>query len=122
MADSRDHVDENTPVEKLLRQSRPEPDHLFVSELEGTLFPMPRTKTRRRRPLIAALAAGGATAAFAAVLTLAGAGPFAGGNSVNAKRNCQTVTVHKRERVPTLVRGEVRLRYATVERRIERCR
>jgi hypothetical protein len=121
MAEPRDHLDENTPAAKLLRQSRPTPDAAFVSELEDKLLPA-RQPARRPRPLIAALAAGGATAAFVAILTLAGAGPLAGDNSVNANRNCQTVTIHKRERVPTLVNGDVRLRYATVERRVERCR
>ena len=106
-------------VERILRDSRPEPDPDYVRSLERRLIGSPR---REHRPLLAGAAFAGAVASAVLALSLAGVGPLAGGGGgAQAGSDCKFVTVAKREKVPELVQGQLVLRERTVHRRIKRC-
>jgi ferric-dicitrate binding protein FerR (iron transport regulator) len=107
-------------VEELLRRSTPEPDPGFVHSLENRLLP-PREPQRRHRPLLAGAALAAALACAALGLSLAGVGPLAGGDGVQADSNCRFVTVTRVEQVPRVVDGKLELRDQPVQRRVKRC-
>ena len=106
-------------VEQLLRASTPEPDPGFVRSLESELFP-PKPQPRHR-PLLAAAALVTALAAAALGLSLAGVGPLAGSDGVQADSNCKFVTVTRLEQTPVLVNGQMKFRDQRVQRRVKRC-
>jgi hypothetical protein len=118
-------------MESRLRWARPQPDHEFVSRLEGQLFVDARALRRaERRSWRPAFAAGFAVAALALLtlaLDLAGIGPFGGsGNGpVQASDKCHTVVVTKRERFPLVQKKDgkdtVVFMYKDVQRHVKRC-
>jgi hypothetical protein len=115
-------------VDAILRASRPEPPAQFVAQLERRLFPEPKAP-RVRRPVLAGLAAAGATAMAFVALSLAGAGPLApdGGSDVNAGSNCTTKVVKRPGKVPRITidrNGQAHIHYVRgrVSRSITVCR
>jgi hypothetical protein len=120
-------------MEARLRSARPQPDPTFVTRLEGELFAgarAARRPNRRRtwswRPAFAAAFAVTALAAFALALDLVGIGPFGSSDSGQARDDCRTVVVSKRERVPVVHKTrsggtKVRLEYRRVKRHVKRC-
>jgi hypothetical protein len=121
-------------LEQLLRAARPAPREEFVSELERSLpLHRPHRPERVRRHGRFRLAVGAATlatglAVVALLLSIVGLLPFGGGDrAARAGRECRTVTVEKRERVPVFVRDKngnptVRYELRTVPRLVRRCR
>ena len=117
-------------LERLLRAGRPVPPPDFVAGLERTLIPpRPRTDRVRMRVGIAGLGFAFALAAMAIALGAAGLLPIqvGGGSDAEAERDCRTVIVERRERVPSFARhadGELVVRFhtQTVSRPVRRCR
>ena len=117
-------------LERLLRAGRPVPPPDFVAGLERTLIPpRPRTDRVRMRVGIAGLGFAVALAAMAIALGAAGLLPIqvGGGSDAEAERDCRTVIVERRERVPSFARhadGELVVRFhtQTVSRPVRRCR
>ena len=117
-------------LERLLRAGRPVPPPDFVAGLERTLIPSrPRTDRVRMRVGIAGLGFAFALAAMAIALGAAGLLPIqvGGGSDAEAERDCRTVIVERRERVPSFARhadGELVVRFhtQTVSRPVRRCR
>ena len=114
-------------LDALLRRSRPEPDGAWVHATgEGLFAPRRSWRPSGALRLGSALVVGLATVAL--LLSLAGAGPLAGGDrAVEAKDDCRTVTVARVERVPAIVtdsRGTMRVVYTRerVRRLVRRCR
>jgi hypothetical protein len=115
-------------VERLLRESRPEPDPGFVRSLEARLLgARPGQRARaHRHPLFAGAALATGLAGAALALSLAGVQPFgSSGDHAQADMNCHFVTVAKREQAPMLVRHNghttLELQTHTVQRRVKRC-
>jgi hypothetical protein len=115
-------------VEKLLRESRPEPDRRFVGSLEARLLGVhPGQRARaHRRPLFAGAGLATGLAGAALALSLAGVGPLASSDEhAQADMHCHFVTVTRREQVPMLVHQNghttLQLQTHTVERRVKRC-
>jgi hypothetical protein len=114
-------------LDALLRSRRPMPDEAWVAATERRLLPTRRRISWGRTPALrlgTALAI--ALAGLVLALSLAGGGPLAGNDSVEAKDECRTVTVTRTERVPTIVEdasGEPQVRYRTerVRRTERRC-
>jgi hypothetical protein len=117
-------------LERLLRTGRPVPPPDFVAGLERMLIPpRPRTDRVRMRVGIAGLGFAFALAAMAIALGATGLLPMqvGGGSDAEAERDCRTVIVERRERVPSFARdadGELVVRYhtQTVSRPVRRCR
>jgi hypothetical protein len=117
-------------LERVLRTGRPVPPPDFVAGLERTLIPpRPRTDRVRMRVGIAGLGFAFALAAMAIALGATGLLPMqvGGGSDAEAERDCRTVIVERRERVPSFARdadGELVVRYhtQTVSRPVRRCR
>jgi hypothetical protein len=116
-------------VEAILWASRPEPDPAWVEGLERRLL-TPRSARRlaNLRPRLGlSFALAGGLAVVAVTLSLAGVGPLVRqSDSVDARDDCQVVTIPAIERVPLLVRdpdGAARLIYRDrrVTRRVTRC-
>jgi hypothetical protein len=117
-------------LERLLRAGRPVPPPDFVGALERKLIPRrPRTDRVRMRVAIAGVGFAFALAAMVIALGAAGLLPIqlGGGSGAQAERDCRTVIVARKERVPLFVRdanGELVVRYhtQTVSRPVRRCR
>jgi hypothetical protein len=128
MTDEASHFGTDTEMEARLRNFRPAPDPAFVSALEAQLLPdKPRPSRARRgfalRPVLAAGLAACSLAGVTAALDLAGLSPFKGDRAVEARDNCRTVVVTKRERQPVARdTGAIAFEYRMVKRHVERCR
>ena len=117
-------------LERLLRAGRPVPRPDFVPALERRLIPRrPRPDPVRIR--VAAAGVGLAFALAAMIIALGATGllpiQLGGGSGAQAERDCRTVMVERKQRVPSFVRdanGELVLRYhtETVSRPVRRCR
>ena len=121
------HAPENAEPEldALLRSRRPMPDEAWVAATERRLLPSRRRLSWRGAPALrlgAALAV--ALAGLVLALSLAGGGPLAGNDKVDAKDDCRTVTVIRTERVPVVSEDGSRIEYRTerVRRPERRCR
>jgi hypothetical protein len=113
-------------LERLLAASRPRPRIDFADGLEAELFPARAAKWRVRKPFFAAAGLAGGLAAVALAFGLAGGGPLAGDESVEADQNCHYVTVKQVRRVPTVVtdragQPHIRTHKRIVDRRVKRC-
>lgn len=113
-------------MERLLEASRPRPRIDFARELEIELFPGPTKRSRVRGPILGAAGLAGGLAALALALGLAGAGPFAESDSVQAGQECHYVTVKQVRRVPRIVRDsagreQIETHKRIVKRRVKRC-
>jgi hypothetical protein len=121
-------------LERLLRAARPAPREEFVSELERCL-PLHRServrpprRRRRFRLAIGAVSLATGLAFVALLLSIVGLLPFGEGERpARAGRECRTVTVERRERVPVFVRDKegnptVRYELRTVPHLVRRCR
>jgi hypothetical protein len=119
-------------LERLLRVGRPAPRPEFVHELERDLIPRRAGSDRVRVRARVALAGVGFAVALAAMVVVLGAAGLlpihlGGGSHAQAERDCRTVMVERRERVPSFVRdanGDFVVRYdiQTVSRPVRRCR
>jgi hypothetical protein len=117
-------------LERLLRAGRPAPRPDFVSALERGLIPRsPRSGRARMRVAIAGVGFAFALAGMVIALGAVGLLPIqlGGGSGAQAERDCRTVMVQRKERVPSFVRdanGEITVRYhtQTVSRPVRRCR
>ena len=126
------HEHTDPELDALLRAKRPAPDPTWVRATEQRLLPprrrfaVPAWRPAPAARLGAALAVG--IAALVLALSLAGVGPLGGGDrSVQAKDDCRTVKVTRRERVPAIVTGkdgqpQVVYSARSVQRLERRCR
>ena len=112
-------------LDALLRSRRPAPDPAWVAATEQKLLPSRRRRFAwSRYPALrlgAALAI--ALAGLVLALSLAGGGPLAGDEPVEARDDCRTVTVTRIERVPVVVDGGEGIEYREqrVRRAVRRC-
>lgn len=119
-----EHRDEQ--LERVLHASRPRPRIDFARELENELFPASAKRSRIRRPLLGAAGFAAGLAALALAFGLAGTGPLAGGDTVEAGQKCHYVTVKQVRRVPRIVtdsagREQIETHKRIVKRRVKRC-
>lgn len=105
--DPQAHEHADPELDALLRSRRPLPDPSWVAATERRLLPGQRRRFALRPPraLRLGVALAVALAGLVLALSLAGGGPLAGDNTVDARDDCHTLTVTRSERVPRVIEG-----------------